>query len=142
MKAYILDTHIFLNAYIKPENNDPRITKILSGNNVRYISAISLIEIAQLIESKPKEIKISIPLAVFIVKALTDSGDSDVDRNLTNEPKSCLSPATRHTSIFVNVWHHSSVLYCYSHPYTHSFTLSPVALTGTPIISRAIQYTR
>lgn len=74
MKAYILDTHIFLNAYIKPEKNGPRITKILSGNTVRYISAISLIEIAQLVESKPKELKINVPLSVFIAQALTDLG--------------------------------------------------------------------
>ncbi len=74
MRAYLLDTHIFLNAYIKPEKNGPRITKILSGNNFRYLSAISLIEIAQLAESKPKELKINVPLAVFITQALTDLG--------------------------------------------------------------------
>ncbi len=74
MKAYLLDTHIFLNAYLKPEKNGPQMTKILSGNNFRYLSAISLIEIAQLAETKPKELKINVPLGVFINQALTDLG--------------------------------------------------------------------
>ena len=74
MKTYLLDTHIFLNAYIKPEKNGLRITKILSSNNLKYLSAISLVEIAQLAETKPKELKINVPLSVFIAQALTDLG--------------------------------------------------------------------
>lgn len=73
MKAYLLDTHIFLNAYLKPEKNGREITKILENeNNIKYLSAISLIEIAQLLESKPKELKIKIPLSIFIEQALND----------------------------------------------------------------------
>lgn len=73
MKAYLLDTHIFLNAYLKPEKNGREITKILENeNNIKYLSAISLIEIAQLLESKPKELKIKIPLSTFIEQALND----------------------------------------------------------------------
>lgn len=74
MKVYLLDTHIFLNAYIKPEKNSPKIRRIIDGNSPKYLSAISLIEIAQLVESKPKDIKINVPLAVFIAQALTDLG--------------------------------------------------------------------
>ena len=73
MKTYLLDTHIFLNAYLKPEKNGKEITKILENeNNIKYLSAISLIEIAQLLESKPKELKIKIPLSTFIEQALND----------------------------------------------------------------------
>ena len=72
MTNYLLDTHIFLNAYIKPEKIGKRITKIISSDTKKYISAVTLIEIAQLFESKPKEFKIAIPLAQFIDKALDD----------------------------------------------------------------------
>ena len=72
MKSYLLDTHIFLNAYIRQGKNNKRITKILESNSPKYLSAISLVEIAQLLESKPKEIKIDVPLAMFIHQALTD----------------------------------------------------------------------
>ena len=72
MKSYILDTHIFLWAYSKPEKIGKEITKILENtNNVKYLSAISLIEIAQLLESKPKDINIKIPLATFLNEALS-----------------------------------------------------------------------
>lgn len=72
MKSYLLDTHIFLNAYIKPEKNGKKITQIVNGNYPKYISAVSLLEIALLVESKPKELKITLPLAVFIEQALND----------------------------------------------------------------------
>lgn len=72
MKTYLLDTHIFLNAYMKPEKNGKAITKILeSTNNIKYVSAITLIEIGLLLESKPKEFNIKIPLSTFINQALT-----------------------------------------------------------------------
>ena len=72
MKSYILDTHIFLWAYSKPEKIGKEITKILENtNNIKYLSAISLIEIAQLLESKPKDINIKIPLATFLNEALS-----------------------------------------------------------------------
>lgn len=72
MKSYLLDTHIFLNAYIKPEKIGKTITRILMSNSPKYLSAISLIEIAQLVESKPKEIKTTAPLSTFIAQALSD----------------------------------------------------------------------
>ena len=72
MKSYLLDTHIFLDAYNKPEKIGKAITRILTGNSPRFISAISLIEIAQLFESKPKEIKVTAPLSTFIAQALSD----------------------------------------------------------------------
>ena len=72
MKSYILDTHIFLWAYSKPEKIGKEITKILENtNNIKYLSAISLIEIAQLLESKPKDINIKILLATFLNEALS-----------------------------------------------------------------------
>lgn len=72
MKTYLLDTHIFLNAYMKPEKNGKTITKILeSTNNIKYVSAITLIEIGLLLESKPKEFNIKIPLSTFINQALS-----------------------------------------------------------------------
>ena len=72
MKSYLLDTHIFLNAYIRQGKNSKRITKIIDSDSPKYLSAISLVEIAQLLESKPKEIKIDVPLATFLHQALTD----------------------------------------------------------------------
>ncbi len=72
MKSYLLDTHIFLNAYTKPEKIGKTITRILMSNSPKYLSAISLIEIAQLVESKPKEIKTTAPLSTFIAQALSD----------------------------------------------------------------------
>lgn len=72
MKNYLLDTHIFINAYMKPEKNGKIIRRIIDSNNFKYISAISLIEIAQLVESKPQEIKIEVPLSMFIGQALSD----------------------------------------------------------------------
>lgn len=72
MKSYILDTHIFLNAFIRPEKNKNKITKILLSENPKYISAISLIEIALLVESKPKEFKINTTLSQYIQNAITD----------------------------------------------------------------------
>ncbi|GAB2557266.1 type II toxin-antitoxin system VapC family toxin [Spirosoma areae] len=72
MKSYLLDTHIFLDAYNKPEKIGKAITRILTGSSPKFISAISLIEIAQLFESKPKEIKVTTPLSTFIAQALSD----------------------------------------------------------------------
>jgi len=72
MKSYLLDTHIFLDAYNKPDNIGKAIRKILTGNSPKYVSAISLIEIAQLFEFKPKEIKVTAPLSTFISQALSD----------------------------------------------------------------------
>lgn len=72
MKSYLLDTHIFLNAYSKPEKIGRTITRVIMGSSPKYISAISLIEIAQLFESKPKEIKATASLSTFIDQALSD----------------------------------------------------------------------
>ncbi|PRY34449.1 PIN domain nuclease of toxin-antitoxin system [Spirosoma oryzae] len=72
MKGYLLDAHIFLNAYSKPEKISRKITRIIMGSSPKYISAISLIEIAQLFETKPKEIKATAPLSTFIDQALSD----------------------------------------------------------------------
>lgn len=72
MKSYLLDTHIFINAYISPNKNGKKITKILESDSPKFISAISLVEIAQLLESKPKEIKIEVPLSTFFYNALSD----------------------------------------------------------------------
>lgn len=71
MKSYLLDTHIFLWAYSKPEKLDKEIIRIIENpTTIKYISAISLIEIAQLSESKPKELNIKIPLATYLNEAL------------------------------------------------------------------------
>ena len=72
MKKYLLDTHIFINAYIKPEKIGKSIAKIINENTQKYISAVTLIEIAQLFESKPKEFKMTVPIEQFIEKALDD----------------------------------------------------------------------
>jgi PIN domain nuclease of toxin-antitoxin system len=72
MKCYLLDTHIFLNAWGRPEKNGKKITKIFESDSPKYLSAISLVEIAQLLESKPKEVKINMPLATFFHQALND----------------------------------------------------------------------
>ncbi len=72
MKSYLLDTHIFLNAWVRPEKNGKKIVKIIDSNSPKYISAISLVEIAQLLESKPKEVKITVPLATFFQQALSN----------------------------------------------------------------------
>ena len=72
MKSYLLDTHIFLNAWGRPEKNGKKITKIIDSDSPKYLSAISLVEIAQLLESKPKEVKIDLPLATFFQQALSN----------------------------------------------------------------------
>ena len=72
MKSYLLDTHIFINACINPHKNKKKITKILDSDSPKFLSAISLVEIAQLLESKPKEIKIGTPLSMFFYQALSD----------------------------------------------------------------------
>jgi PIN domain nuclease of toxin-antitoxin system len=72
MKSYLLDTHIFLNACGRPEKNGKKIVKILESDSPKYLSAISLVEIAQLFESKPKEVKTNVPLATFFHQALSD----------------------------------------------------------------------
>ena len=72
MKSYLLDTHIFLNAWGRPEKNGKKITKIIDSDSPKYLSAISLVEIAQLLESKPKEVKINLPLATFFQQALSN----------------------------------------------------------------------
>lgn len=72
MTSYLLDTHIFLNAYMKPERIGRTITRILNSKSPKFLSAISLIEIAQLVESKPKDFKINVPLSTFVDQALND----------------------------------------------------------------------
>lgn len=72
MKSYLLDTHIFINAHISPNKIGKKMTKILESDSPKFLSAISLVEIAQLLESKPKEVKIDVPLATFFNQALTD----------------------------------------------------------------------
>lgn len=58
---------------MRPEKIGREMTKILeSEKNIKYLSAISLVEIAQLLESKPKELNIKIPLSTFIEQALND----------------------------------------------------------------------
>ncbi|GAB3942842.1 hypothetical protein GCM10028805_08090 [Spirosoma harenae] len=57
---------------MKSEKIGQTITRILQGNSPKFLSAISLIEIAQLVESKPKDFKINVPLSAFIDKALID----------------------------------------------------------------------
>ncbi len=75
MKSYLLDTHIFIWAYSKPEKLSRRISRILENpTTIKYISAISLIEIGQLLESKPKELNIKIPLGTYLNQALTYLG--------------------------------------------------------------------
>ena len=71
-KGYILDTHIFLWAYLTPERISSKIRKVLENTNVRrYISAVTLMEIAQLLEIKPKEVKIDGTLDFAINEALS-----------------------------------------------------------------------
>jgi len=71
MKSYLLDTHIFLWAYTKPEKLGKKVSRILvNTNNAKFISAISLIEIAQLYETKSKEFDVKIPLATYINQGL------------------------------------------------------------------------
>lgn len=73
MKSYLLDTHIFLWAYMKPEKIGKPIVRILENPSAsRYLSAISLIEIAQLYETKPKDFNQNVPLATFIYQGLAN----------------------------------------------------------------------
>lgn len=72
MNSYLLDTHIFLWAYMKPEKIGKSISRILENPNaVRYLSAISLIEIVRLYETKPKDFDLNIPLSTFLSQVLT-----------------------------------------------------------------------
>lgn len=72
MKSYLLDTHIFIWAYMKPEKIGKAVARILENPNaVKYLSAISLIEIAQLYETKPKDFDLNVPLSTFLSQALT-----------------------------------------------------------------------
>ena len=65
-----MDTHIFLWAYMKPEKIGKSISRILENPNaVKYLSAISLIEIAQLYETK--DFDLNIPLSTFLSQVLT-----------------------------------------------------------------------
>ena len=73
MVSYLIDTHIFLNACLRQDKNGKVVTKIIENtNNYKYLSAISLIEIAQLVESKPKDLKIATNLSSFFDNALKD----------------------------------------------------------------------
>jgi PIN domain nuclease of toxin-antitoxin system len=73
MKSYLLDTHIFIWAYSKPEKIGKRIRRTLENpSNIKYLSAVSLIEISQLLENKPKDLDIKIPLATYLNQALTE----------------------------------------------------------------------
>ncbi len=73
MKSYLLDTHIFLRAYGEPEKLGKNVSRALGkGNALYYVSTITLIEIAQLYENKPKEFDIKIPVGAFINQALTE----------------------------------------------------------------------
>jgi PIN domain nuclease of toxin-antitoxin system len=48
MKIYLLDTHIFLNAYMRPLQNGKKVTKIMEDPDaIKYINAITLMEVAQ-----------------------------------------------------------------------------------------------
>ena len=72
MKNYLLDTHMFIWAYSKPEKIGKKISRILENtNNIKYLSAISLVEIGQLLESRPKDLNIKIPLATYLSQALS-----------------------------------------------------------------------
>lgn len=72
MKSYLLDTHIFLWAYAETERLGKTMTRIMANPNaVKYLSAISLVEIAQLYETKPRDFDFKIPLSTFIYQALT-----------------------------------------------------------------------
>ncbi len=58
---------------MKPEKLGKNVSRALKeGNSLYYISAITLIEIAQLYESKPKEFNLKIPVGTFIDQALTE----------------------------------------------------------------------
>ncbi len=71
MKSYLLDTHIFLWASAEPERLGKTMTRIIvNANAAKYVSAISLVEIAQLSESKPKDFDFKIPLSTFIYQSL------------------------------------------------------------------------
>jgi len=73
LKTYLLDTHIFLQAYMKPEKLGKNVSRALQkGNSLYFVSAIKLIEIAQLYETKPKEFNLDVPLATFLNLALTE----------------------------------------------------------------------
>lgn len=72
MKKYLLDTHIFLNAFVKPDKISKKVLKIIESDSEKFISAISLIEIALLVESKPKEFKPTTGLSEYIKKGLKD----------------------------------------------------------------------
>lgn len=73
MKSYLLDTHVFLWAASKPEKLGRKISRALEKEGSLYhLSAISLIEIAQLYETKPREFSVKTPLATFVSQALTE----------------------------------------------------------------------
>ncbi len=69
MKRYLLDTHIFLWAYAQPERLGKTMTRIMTNpNSVKYLSAISFIQIAQLYETKPKDFDFKVPLSTLFIK--------------------------------------------------------------------------
>ncbi len=71
MKSYLLDTHVFLWASAEPERLGKTMTRIMANANAtKYLSAISLVEIAQLAETKPKDFDFKIPLSTFIHQSL------------------------------------------------------------------------
>lgn len=72
MKSYLLDTHIFINAFTNPTRNSRKVARIIDSDSPKFISAITLVEIAQLAESKPKELRLNNTLATFINQALSD----------------------------------------------------------------------
>lgn len=56
---------------MRPLQNGKKVTKIIEDPDaIKFISAITLMEVALLLESKPKDIKINIPLATFFNQAL------------------------------------------------------------------------
>jgi len=72
MNSHLLDTYIFIRAYMKPEKIGKAVARILENpNSVKYLSAISLIEIARLYKTKPKDFDLNVPLSTFLSEALT-----------------------------------------------------------------------
>ncbi len=73
MKEVLLDTHIFLWYAIEPHKLSRKVRILLDGEKTqRFVSVVSIWETAYLLETKPKSLKITKPLAAFWEEALIE----------------------------------------------------------------------
>lgn len=73
MKNYLLDTHVFLWAYSRPEKLSAPVARVVVKPGLgKFISAATLWECAHLLETRPGELRINQPLATYLDQALQE----------------------------------------------------------------------